>query len=153
SEPSAIATLFGNADLRRRSCITGTAEASVQVAANTVANTEEAGLDLWTAFMFQKDDPGEDHAQPVGEPDEQHRPISAVIEPKPKKHQIAEIKIPSEGRVIGRIDILAKDMALQTFTHRMVDDAVAVHEDFISGATDPVGIFDISIIEGQILPA
>src|SRR4051812_35145489 len=34
----------------------------------------------------------------------------------------------------------------------MVDDTVAVHEDFVSGTMDPVGIFRVAIIQGQILP-
>jgi hypothetical protein len=61
-------------------------EASVQAAAKTVTDTEETGPQFETAFAFQQDYPSQDHAEPVGEPDEQHRPVSPVINPEPEKH-------------------------------------------------------------------
>ena len=42
---------------------------------------------------------------------------------------------------------------MQAAADRVVDDAVAVHENFVSGAMDPVGVLGIAIVERQILPA
>ena len=42
---------------------------------------------------------------------------------------------------------------MQTATDRMIDDAVAMYENFVSRAMDPIGVFGITIVEGQVLPA
>ena len=66
-------------------------EAAVEASAKTIPDTNEAGLDLGNAFAFQSEDPGQYHAEPIAEPDEQHRPISPVIDPEPKEDEISEI--------------------------------------------------------------
>src|SRR5207247_706332 len=41
---------------------------------------------------------------------------------------------------------------MQASSDRVVNDAVAVHENFISRAMDAIGVFGIAVVEGQILP-
>jgi len=128
-------------------------EAAVQAAAKTIADTAEARLELGTAFAFQQDDSRQDQAEPIAEPYEQHRPISPVIYPEPKEDEISEIQIATECRVVGGVEITTQDATMQTATDRMIDDAIAMHENFVSRAMDPIGVFGITIVEGQVLPA
>ena len=73
------------------SCSREPLEAPVEASAKTIPDTNEAGLDLGNAFTFQSENTGQYHAEPIAEPDEQHRPISPVIDPEPKENEISEI--------------------------------------------------------------
>ena len=55
--------------------------------------------------------------------------------------------------MIGGVEITTQDATMQTATDRMIDDAVAMYENFVSRAMDPIGVFGITIVEGQVLPA
>jgi hypothetical protein len=63
------------------------------------------------------------------------------------------MQIAPERRMIAAVEVATQDTAMQAPAERMIDDAVAVHEDLVSGAMDPVGVFGIAIVESHILPA
>jgi hypothetical protein len=84
-EPAPFADTLGRLASRRP------IEAPVETSAKTITDAKEACLDLGQAFVFQSEDPDQYHAEPIAEPDEQHWPISAMIDPEPKEDEIPEI--------------------------------------------------------------
>src|SRR4051812_27196264 len=102
--------------------------------------------------MFEKHNSRKDRAEPIAEPDQQQRPVSPVIEPEPEEYEVSEIQIAPGRRMVRAVEIPAQDADVQTTADRVIDDAVAVNDNPVSGAADAVGVFDIAVIEGQILP-
>ena len=110
-------------------------------------------LSLGPRSLSRSTIPAKIAVKPIGEPGQQHRPVSPVIEPQPEIHEVSEIQITPECRMICGVQIPTQYAAMQSTADRMIDDAVAVYQDPVASAADPVGIFDVTIIQRQILPA
>src|SRR5205823_5593611 len=56
-------------------------------------------------------------------------------------------------RMVGAVKVPTENAAMQSSADRMLDDTVAVHEDFVSGAMDSIRVFGVSVVKGEVLPA
>jgi ATP-binding cassette, subfamily B, bacterial PglK len=66
-------------------------ETCVEPTPKTVEDAPQAGLELRAALVLQQHDAGNDRAQPIPEPDQQHRPVTLIVNPEPKEHKISKI--------------------------------------------------------------
>jgi hypothetical protein len=109
-------------------------EVPVEAAAKTIGDTTETRFELGAALMFQEDYPRQDHCQPITKPHKEHRPVSPMIDPEPKEHEISEIEVAAERRVVGYRDP-SRECDVGITADWVINDA-AMHENFISRAVD-----------------
>src|SRR4051794_15480635 len=123
------------------------------MSAQTVTDSQQTGLDLHPALPFEEHDPEQNGSEPVAEPDQQQRPVSSMIKPQPEEYKVPKIQIAPEGRMVRAIDIPSQNTAVQTSSDWVIDEAIAVHGNLVPGLADAISVFDVTVIESQILPA